>query len=346
MSRWRLVVLVLPVGICLALLLFRRTFKEPSGLGPVENDRALHPDASPSPLPAVSQDASSLFRSSDPPRVLGKIGSFSLTSDRIARRMAVDAIRSSVNCTPDSAVLGLLEEALKQEIARKRFGIAPSRASLEIRTSELEEDPTLAGTVRRLLKEVYGEDREKFIHEVIGPMVVESQLWERFSSDPQIHASSHMTASAFHSFARGNPQRFAYLNDKSLLLQPGFAGVSLEGARLSRNQIALVDAEAQGSFPPLQGVPIDRELLSRLPDGAIYPSVVETPQALRLIKRVRRAGSAAEVEVWTVPKKDYGTWLEEEARAIPHETSPVLLSALDSMEGSSWLSRAFKGKSQ
>jgi hypothetical protein len=286
------------------------------------------------------------------------VGHSTLTRERLRMLSEMDRIRSGGPASESGLLLSFLERSLKREIAKQVYGIDPSPEELEKKLEEREGDLESADIVGKLLALLQG-DRRLLGEELIRPMLVEAQLWQRFSYDRTIHARPYAESEGLRSAALANPDRFSVLarsvidGSASPKPPPGLDAGSFpqgnpgtpggEEARFSRNSVvlgegALGPGTSRPILPPLQGVLIDPQILASLQPGQIYPQVLDTPDSLRVVRLTHLDGNTALIESWSWSKRNYEEWLAEQSRSIPKGIADESMEqALQSLPVRHWL---------
>jgi hypothetical protein len=316
--------IVLGLALLLGLVAWRIGARHAPALpGPSEALRPANPARASTPVPSRSPES----------LVFGHVGSQVITRKRLALWKSIGALRSGEPSSPDEEALVLLEQALKREIAERIFGIHPSAADLGTTLGKLASDPKDAATLERI-EAVFEGDHRAFLEEFVGPAFIESELWSRFSNDPEIHRASRDSAEDLASKARKDPRHFATLGSPG----DGFGRGLIE---LSPHDAA--PTPKGNPLPRLGALPVDLAALARMPAGQLYPSLIATPEAFVVLFIDRQRPGFAEVETWTVAKVPYLPWLTDRARELDRRIdSPELKATLEALDPGHWLHQVFR----
>ena len=131
--------------------------------------------------------------------------------------------------------------------------------------------------------------------------------------------------------------------DPKLFLSQGSPGASFSRAILTLSEEGARQIPPANPLPRLPSLPIDPGAMARMTSGQVYPSVVETPEAFRVLRVGRQNSGYVEVDAWSVPKVAYQDWLVEQAQRLDKAVeSPELKGRLDGLDAGNWLRRAFR----
>jgi hypothetical protein len=292
--------------------------KEP---GPERPDPKITPATNGKPVPRP------IVRSDPEPgmdHVVALVGGVSISRRRLADWTKISELRSGEPGTEAEAFSDLVAQAVQQEVARRAFAIEPTAADLERKAAELgrdEEDRAILGKIETLLG-----DRRRFLDEFVRPAEVETALWKRFRSDSTVHQA-----------ALGTGQKIL---DRALSEPTPFSGLSAPGAAFGRYSVPLEAATKDPArLPKLENLPVD---LAPLNPGQVCPTLVETPDLVRVVRLSRIEGKYAEVEVWTVRKQGLHEWVAQQARSIECKLAdPAMRAHLDALPAGHWVRALF-----
>jgi hypothetical protein len=251
--------------------------------------------------------------------------------DRVALWKSVGEVRSGEPQTDGDAFLFLVEQALKEAVAERAFGIRPSPADLEAELERLRADPETREALARI-ERLFRGDRAAFLREIIRPAFVDSALWMRFSNDPEIHRPARAAAEDIAARARQDPRPFARL---------GSPGAEFGRARIPRVPGA---PDPKGHpLPRLESISLDPAALAGVREGQLYPGVVATRDAFVVLRVDRRRDDDAEVATWTVPKAPYLPWLIRQGQDLAGTLDgPELRAHLGTLDPGHWLRQVFR----
>jgi hypothetical protein len=256
------------------------------------------------------------------------VGEVSITEREVLQRVAVLGARGAEGGEV-RALVELLGEALESEVARGR-GVAPTTAeiaALDVHASLTSRDPDLLAAMR----EVFRDDPEGFARQVLAPRITTLKLHASYARGDEEHADARRRIEeAYTRIRRG---------ERPSAVATSIGGESRRFTLGKRAEVpgALAGADVDGGAEPGTSEDPLLALVRELPDGSLYPRIVEDDARFQVIRRIGGRGSEIEVESVVVAKRPYDAWYRERAAVVPLEIlDPSLECEVCGTYGEAW----------
>jgi hypothetical protein len=262
------------------------------------------------------------------------VGEVTITSQDVAYRQAVVAVRSGETFPAHLALLQLIEEALMAEVGRK-YGVVVSEEMLTEdaeRVQETSRDPETLARIRA----VFDDDETAYQRLVLAPILINQLLHARFSLGHDIQAEPLARAKELLAAAQLDP---ASMPDLAEYYGGEYSQLQIINGRLSSSEGLPEDVTSPGleqynlEFPDYDQQFFELVVVG-LEAGDFYPEVVEDRSRFMVVRSLSRNGEDVMLETITIPKMAFDPWFQTQSQSVnivifDMALSDTLLSEVD-----------------
>jgi hypothetical protein len=253
--------------------------------------------------------------------IVAQVGETAITTQDIAYRQAVVALRSGKEFPAHLALFQLLEEAFMVEVGRAH-GVVVTEEMLANEAARVQATSHDPETLMRI-RELFGDDESAFRHLVLQPTLINQLLHARFSLGHDIQAEPLARAQELLAAAHADP---ALLPDLAQDLGGESGQLQIVGGRIHHgdSQESVDDtSEGEGLPPELgrYGVELpdyDREFVEEvvagLAVGELHPNVIEDRHSFLVVRLLNREGQDTFLECAIIPKLVFASWFQAQSQ--------------------------------
>jgi hypothetical protein len=252
------------------------------------------------------------------PEVVAQVGEITITSQEVAYRQAVMAVRSGEQPLAHIALFQLLEEALMAEVG-EAHDVVVNEEMLAAEAARVEADSKDPQTLARI-RGVFGEDEAAYRRLVLAPTLVNQMLHARFSLDHAIQAEPLARAKQLLSAAQADPQSLSTLGEE---FGGNYRQLQVEDGRILQGDQVEDELPSELSQYDLALPDYDREFVEQvvagLEVGGLHPKVVEDRYSfmvVRLVSLEDESGDAL-LESVVIAKLTFDPWFQTQSQKVP-----------------------------
>ncbi|MGE3800708.1 MAG: hypothetical protein AB7H80_06775 [Candidatus Kapaibacterium sp.] len=262
-----------------------------------------------------------------PSKSVATVGTIEITQQDLDYRAAIQAAYGGDTLPMPTALVAAGNDALAENVAAS-LGLTPTTEDVRQFISHVDET-SKAPDVLQKVKNVFGEDSLSYINIYLKPKVVEAKL-QRYQ--------------AFDTVAQNDGRKRIQQAYAVVAEGKSFAeAASVVGGRASIDTFTTATKqtvpEELAKFGQQRSGPHPLAVLAEqhLKPGVLFQQVVEDDNAYRIVRLLDRNAERSIVEIISIAKGDYHTWLRKKAEGIPiviHDKT--LADSVKAKHGTTW----------
>jgi len=237
---------------------------------------------------------------------IAKVGGQDISRADAAYRIAIEKAYGNETMTEAVTLIGLINDAIEQEVGRiNGVIITPEElTSLRKHADETSKAPEILSKVKR----VFGDNLAAYDRLYLLPRIMNRKLRSWYSRNAEIHQKERTSIEKAYSLVKSG---------KTFEEAAKAYGLN-HTANEYKTETATVPDALRPFLPKEGATPADPmiAILQALSEGEVYKNIVEDDNSYRVIRLLKKEGTAYKVEAITVLKQPFEKWFKGQGDTI------------------------------